>query len=125
MNVLKENRPHELPQKVFEVGDIVLLDGSAETGTESVKRAAGAAVGEKADFTYAKSVAEGLLRELRIDWQVESFEHPSFLENRAAEFLVDGEYVGFVGEIHPEVLVNFELEHPVVAFEIDLPRESH
>ncbi|MEM3088354.1 MAG: hypothetical protein QXP20_04500, partial [Candidatus Bathyarchaeia archaeon] len=28
--------------------------------------------------------------------------------------------VGKLGEIHPEVLNNFELENPVVAFEINL-----
>ncbi len=94
MKVLKENRHHELPQKIFEVGDSILLDEGAETGAKSVRRAAGAVIGEDADFTYAKSAAEALLRELQVEWTVEPFEHPAFLEERAAEFLVDGDTAG-------------------------------
>ncbi|KXB06415.1 hypothetical protein AKJ53_00310 [candidate division MSBL1 archaeon SCGC-AAA382F02] len=121
MEALKENRRRELPQKIFEVDDVVLLDENAETGARNVRRATGAIIGEEADFTYGKSIAEALLRELKVDWSIKPFEHPSLLNERAAEFLVDDEHWGFVGEIHPEVILNFELEHPVVAFEVNLP----
>ncbi len=123
MNVLKENKRHELPQKVFEVGDVVLLDEEVETGGRNVRRAAAVAIGEELDFTYIRSIAESLLRELGIEWKIEPFEHPSFLEGRTAKFLVDEEIWGFVGEIHPEVILNFELEHPVAAFEVNLPEQ--
>jgi phenylalanyl-tRNA synthetase beta subunit len=39
----------------------------------------------------------------------------------ATNFLVNVE-LGVVGEIHPEVLNNFELENPTGAFEIDLQK---
>lgn len=122
MDVLRENRRHKLPQRVFEVGDVVLPDEDAETGAKDVRRAAAAVIGEEADFTRARSMAEALLRELQVEWTVEPFEHPSLLEERAAEFLVEGEHRGFVGEVHPEVILNFELEHPVAVLEVDLPR---
>jgi len=47
-------------------------------------------------------------------------DHPSFIDGRAAAVVVDGESVGVVGEIHPSVLVEHDLELPVAAFEFDL-----
>lgn len=120
MDALRSNRHHGLPQKIFEVDDVVLLDEDAETGARNARRAAATVVGEEAEFTYVRSVAEALLRELQVEWTVEPFEHPSFLNERTAEFLVNGESLGFVGEVHPNVILSFELEHPVAAFEVDL-----
>ncbi len=122
MDALRENRLHELPQRLFEVGDVVLLNEDAETGAENVRRAAAVAIGEGMDYTYARSIAEALLREFRLDWEVNSFEHPSLLDNRTAQIVIEDERRGFMGEVHPEVIANFELEHPVVAFELDLPQ---
>ncbi len=121
MEVLRENRHHELPQQIFEVGDVVTLDKESENGAKTVRRAAAAETGEKAEFTYSRSLAEALLRELDIEWKVKPFEHPSLINERAAEFLVEGKHIGFVGELHPEVILNFELSHPVAVFEVDLP----
>ncbi len=122
MEALRENRLHELPQKIFEVGDVVILDEDSETGARDVRRVAAAAIGEEMDYTYARSVVGAVLREFRLEWEIDSFTHPSFLEKRAAKIVADGERKGFVGEVHPEVITNFELEHPVVAFELDLPQ---
>ena len=120
MKVLRENKLHELPQKVFEVGDVVKLNDEVETGAENIKRASAVAVGEDFNYTYIRAVLESLMRELDMDWEIETFEHPSFLEGRTAKVMIDGERRGFLGEVHPEVITNFELEHPVVAFEFSL-----
>lgn len=121
MKVLRENKLHELPQKVFEVGDVIRLNEEAETGAENVKRASAVAIGDDLDYTYIRSVSESLMRELDMDWEIEPFDHPSFLKGRTAKIMVDGKKKGFFGEINPEVITNFELEHPVVAFELNLP----
>lgn len=120
LSVLRANRRNPLPQRVFEVGDVAVLDEGVETGARNVRRAAATVIGEGAGFTYIKAVAEALLRELGIAREVRPIEHPSFLEGRVAEFLSDGKSLGVVGEIHPEVILGFELEHPVAMFEFDL-----
>lgn len=122
LDVLRKNVHHEYPQRVFEVGDVILLDEDAETGGRNVRRAAAASAGEEEDFTFAKSAAEALLRELRVDWDIEPIDHPSILDGRAAEFRSNGERIGIVGEIYPEVILTFGIEHPVAAFELDLPQ---
>jgi len=120
LSVLRANRRNPLPQRVFEVSDVAVLDEGAETGARNVRRAAASVIGEGAGFTYIKAVAEALLRELGISHEVRPMEHPSFLEGRAAEFVSDGKSLGVAGEIHPEVIFGFELEHPVAMFEFDL-----
>ena len=120
LSVLRANRRNPLPQRVFEVSDVVVLDEGAETGARNVRRTAAMVIGDGVGFTYVKAVAETLLRELGIVHEVRPIEHPSFLEGRAAEFVSDGKSLGIVGEMHPEVILGFELEHPVAAFEFDL-----
>jgi len=122
LSVLRTNRRNPLPQRVFEVGDVVVLDEQVETSARGVRRAAAMVIGEEAGFTYIKAVAEALLRELGIVYEVRPIEHSSFLEGRAAEFVSEGKSLGIVGEIHPEVILGFELEHPVAAFELELKR---
>ena len=53
-------------------------------------------------------------------WKVRALDDSSFLEGRVAGINVKKKLIGIVGEIHPQVLNNFGLENPVVAFEIDL-----
>jgi phenylalanyl-tRNA synthetase beta chain len=47
-------------------------------------------------------------------------DHPSFIPGRVASVVVDGEAVGVVGELHPELVVEHDLELPVSAFEFRL-----
>ena len=75
-----------------------------------------------ADFFAAKGVLQGLLDTLRVPWEVraagerEPFLHPG----RAATIVVGGEEVGWLGEIHPLIAADWEIEETVAAFELDL-----
>jgi phenylalanyl-tRNA synthetase beta chain len=53
-------------------------------------------------------------------WEIKPIRHPSFLEGRVAAVYVKRKELGVLGEMHPEVLNNFELENPTSAFEIDV-----
>ena len=76
-----------------------------------------------ANFTEIKSIAEALLVNIGARrWEMKATRHPSFLQGRAATLSFTGTELGVVGEIHPEVLNNFELENPTGAFEIDLQK---
>jgi phenylalanyl-tRNA synthetase beta chain len=118
--VLKQNRHNPLPHKIFEIGDVVLLDEKSETGARNVRRAAAAVAGEGFGFTYVKAAAEALLRELGKKVELKPSQHPSFIDGRVAEFYSESKRIGIVGELHPEVITGFELEHPVTVLEIDL-----
>jgi len=117
---LRINKHKELPQKIFEIGDCVVIDENVETKSRVVKKIAGVIVDNETNFNEIKSYVEGLLRELKIEYELDNFEHPSFIKGRCAKIIKDGKIVGYFGEIHPEVITNFELEFPVVGFELEI-----
>ena len=123
MRNLADNRHQVFPQRMFEVSDVIILDDASETYTERRIHAAGVSSHPTANFTEIKSILEALLMNLGLkNWTVQEAKHPSFLQGRAATISFKGTELGVVGEIHPEVLNNFELENPTSAFEIDLQK---
>lgn len=126
MEFLEDNKHEELPQKIFEVGEVVYLDKNAETHTRSVRKLAALITHSAANFTEIKSVTASLICNLGLKMYINSLEHPSFIKGRCAELTVDKEtdnpmssVKGFFGELHPLVITNFNLEYPVVAFELE------
>jgi phenylalanyl-tRNA synthetase beta chain len=121
MQNLMDNRSESFPQRLYEVSDVIVVNIEAENRCERRLHVAAAVSYANANFTEVKSTVEALLANLGLRrWQVTAAEHPSYVEGRAAIISLRKKQVGVVGEIHPQVLNNFELENPVVAFEIDL-----
>ncbi len=110
---LKNNRNKPLPQKFFEIGDVV-VNGEQYTKT------AGVACHSEASFTEMKSMMEGLMKAMGIRYVIEPKKHNSFITGRCASLLIGEDEFGFFGEVHPQAISNFEFEHPCSAFEIDL-----
>jgi len=63
---------------------------------------------------------EAILKNLGYKMDVEERNDNAFIEGRCASVIVNGKEVGYFGEIKPAVIVNFGLEYPVIAFEINL-----
>ncbi len=120
MEFFENNSSEEYPQQVYEVGDAVALDGEAETGTKDIKRLAWALAKKDATFTDAKQVLDYLLRGLGLKYSIENVKHPSFIKGRVGRVVVEGKKVAYIGELSPEVIVNFCVKMPVVAFELNL-----
>ena len=76
------------------------------------------------DFFDGKGVVERLLAALRIEkvrWRAADPAAYAFAQpGCVAEVLAGGAVLGWVGELHPRSLANFDVEAPVVAFELDL-----
>jgi phenylalanyl-tRNA synthetase beta chain len=121
MQNLMDNRSESFPQRLFEVSDVVKVNMRVENRCERRLHSAGVVSYANANFTEIKSVVEALLANVDLKkWQINATEHPSFIEGRTASLNVGNRQVGVLGEIHPQVLNNFELENPVAAFEVDL-----
>ncbi len=113
MELLEYNRFRELPQRLFAVGETV-RECSAGLGMAAV------ACHGAADFSEAYAVADAVCRELGLAYSAVESDDPAFLEGRRGTLVVDGTAVGVFGEVHPEVLGAFGLDHPVAAIELDL-----
>ncbi len=109
---------HEsMPQRIFEVD----MAFSVKEGMPAESYRIGAvSIDPKSNFNEAKSYVEGFLDAIGIEHSISSYEHKSFIDGRCAEIRVNGKHIGFFGEIHPEVLKNFGIEEPGIAFEMDL-----
>jgi len=74
------------------------------------------------DFFLAKGVLASVLDALRLDWDVAEGAQPWLHPGRCARVLVEGEPLGWVGEVHPLVARAWDVEQPVAAFTVDLGR---
>jgi phenylalanyl-tRNA synthetase beta chain len=123
MKNLAISKHHVFPQQMFEVSDVIKFDDNSETYTDRVIHLAAVSSHPTANFTEIKSILESLLMNLGYkDWKVEETSNSSFICGRAAVISLGSNSLGIVGEIHPEVLNNFELENPIGAFELDLQK---
>ncbi len=113
LELLAHNKHHEMPQKVFEVGDVVV-------GLKNKLHLAACIVNSTTNFAEIRSYVQAVMRELGVNWEAKPTEDKAFIEGRGADIMVDGRKAGVFGEIHPQVLENFELTMPVVGFELDL-----
>ena len=122
MEFLEDNKHEDLPQKIFEIGDVLYLDDSKENKTVSSKKLAALICHSTANFTEIKSVMTSVLSNLGYTMEISDSENKTFIEGRVddVEGVSEKGYVkGFFGEISPEVITNFTLEYPVIGFEIE------
>ncbi|MEM5878936.1 MAG: phenylalanine--tRNA ligase subunit beta [Candidatus Aenigmatarchaeota archaeon] len=120
MEFFANNQHVEYPQKIFEVGDVVLIDEKQETRTRDVRKLVVAIADSRVSYDDIVAVLDAFMSLVGAKYKLRESKHPSFIEGRTAEILVKGKAIGIIGEIHPSVLENWKLEMPIAAFEIDL-----
>jgi phenylalanyl-tRNA synthetase beta chain len=119
---LRENRRRPMPQRMFEIDNVVGLNDSAITGASEERRMAFVEAGRESGYAAARSVMDALLRELGWTGEYMAINDPTFVEGRVAAFKLDGKPIAVLGEVHPEVLSNFGLTFPVALAELTLER---
>lgn len=72
------------------------------------------------DFFDVKGDLEGLFDVLGIEVSFTASEHPALHPGQTAELLRDGEHVGWLGTLHPQVQKNLELNGTILMFELFL-----
>ena len=114
LKICRANRHRSLPQRIFEIGYVVNEKAKNELHLSFLE------MDEKTNFSRCKSLFEAISRDAGIEMKIKRSEHPAFIEGRCAGILYKEKEIGFFGEIHPRTLVEFELEHPGIALEINL-----
>ncbi|RLF99697.1 MAG: phenylalanine--tRNA ligase subunit beta [Thaumarchaeota archaeon] len=121
MKNLSYNRRSLYPQRIFEIGDVI--HPAEDVSEKAIRRLKLGAVSSHKDSSYSeiKSVMEEILRNLMIDgYELKPYDLMPFIAGRAAEIFWMGRSLGFMGEIHPEILTKWGLTMPTAALEIDL-----
>ncbi|MBT3416688.1 phenylalanine--tRNA ligase subunit beta [Candidatus Woesearchaeota archaeon] len=112
LDVLRGNKHYEYPQKIFEAGSVFLPEEKVRLGLLLTNTSA--------SYTEARQMMDSLFNSLGVEGKVKSVKHDSFIPGRVGRVIVKGKEIGYVGEIHPAVLKNFDLDNPVVGFELNL-----
>lgn len=125
MDFVSQNQHADYPQKLFEVGDIVMPNETKETRIEQIPSVCGIVTDVKVNLTDIMKDIGFLLRNLDLDGRFKfvAQENPTFISGRTAQIVVNDNVVGIFGEVSPAVLINFNIANPIVAFELHLPRD--
>ncbi len=134
LKTLQHNYSHrELNQQLFEVGAVFEADTLPLEHLPEEKMKLGMAVtgqipepnwvdpSREADFFTIKGALEALFDRLQVEDvlfipEPMPFSHPA----RCASIKVEGENLGYLGQVHPDVAGAWEIEQPVTVCEIDL-----
>jgi len=118
--LLERNTHNAYPQDVAEVGFVAERDDAENTNVAERRHVAGAVARRDASYEAAKGRLQAVCDDFGAELETPRTEHPSFIDGRTAAVVIDGDAVGVIGEVHPAVLVEHDLEVPVAAFEFHL-----
>ncbi|WP_071460327.1 phenylalanine--tRNA ligase subunit beta [Bacillus massilinigeriensis] len=134
LEVLKYNNARQNESvAVYETGTVFLGNGDSELPEEREHLAAAITgmweshpwQGEKkpVDFYVLKGILEGLFAKLGLEERMEfrAAEVEGLHPGRTADLLLDGESIGFVGQVHPVVQKDMDLKETFV-FELSLKK---
>jgi len=129
IKTVQHNQNRQQPRiRLFETGLRFVKDGDQ---IDQQPMLAGVVVGNQtpenwtngrraSDFFDVKGELESLFQVLGIEIQFRASQHPALHPGQTAELLRDGESVGWLGTLHPQVQKNLELNGTILMFELFL-----
>ena len=127
---IEGNKANQLPFKIFEISDVVLIDKENETGASNRRKLCFAYANTTSAMEVIQGMVDLLMKKIGLifndektdkRYTIKKSNNPIFFEDRQAEiFIQDNINVGIYGIIHPKVLKNFGIKNPVTLCEIDL-----
>ena len=95
-------------------------DGWRKQCAEWIKKFSAVITDNKVSYEEIASMLDAFMRNLGLKYALKAANHPVFISGRSADVIVNNKAVGFIGEIHPQVLNNWKLENPTIGFELDI-----
>lgn len=119
---LQSNKQYEYPQNIYETGKVIIPNEKAPEKTTEDMRLAVTICHPAASFTEAKEIFKAFMSNIGVEYELIPEDHPACVPERCGTIQVNSMDMGILGEIHPDVLVNWDLEVPVACFEVSLSR---
>ncbi|RXI39258.1 phenylalanine--tRNA ligase subunit beta [Clostridium tetani] len=107
--------------RLFEMGKVYIPSQDEKVLPEERNTLVIGMYGE-VDYLNLKGILENLVEELNIEkssYKRES-EHPTFHPGKTAKLYVNKEFAGLLGEIHPDVLDNYDIDEKCYIAELNL-----
>lgn len=118
LRIMTENKDHDYPQEIFEIGTTFTKDETSETGVKESEHLC--VVLSPANFTKAKQILEYITSQLDTTYSLSELNHPHLIEGRCAQVKINGTEAGFLGEVHPQTLRDWTIKMPISVLEISL-----
>ena len=113
LQIFSENQHNEYPQKLFEINTVI--NNSKEETHMAI-----AITHEKANYTELKQILDALFSSLKSDYSIEPGRINGFIEGRCGNIKLNDKIIGYMGEVHPEVLVGLNIGNPISILELNL-----
>ncbi|KAB5529639.1 hypothetical protein DKX38_019720 [Salix brachista] len=129
LKIIGHNKDHPKPIKIFEVGDVALLDESKDVGATNRRHLAALYCGTNSGFELIHSLMDRIMEVLgtpfvpigdNTGYYIQRSDAPEFLPGRQASIIYKGKHIGDFGIVHPQVLSNFVITDPCSFLEIDI-----
>jgi phenylalanyl-tRNA synthetase beta chain len=108
------------PHRIFELGEVVKRDPKTKQGSRDMRYLGALLSHPSANFSELHSFLDLLFYYLGKEYRLESIVHPSFIEGRVGRVLMGEKESGVIGELHPQILENWQITMPCAAFELEL-----
>ncbi|XP_051150004.1 phenylalanine--tRNA ligase beta subunit, cytoplasmic [Andrographis paniculata] len=129
LKTVGHNKDHPKPIKIFEVGDVVLLDEAKDVGASNRLHLAALYCGATSGFELIHGLVDRVMEMIgtpfvspgdKTGYYIQSSDDPEFLPGRQASIINKGKQIGTFGIVHPQVLENFDIPDPCSFVEMDV-----
>ncbi|KAL0314184.1 UNVERIFIED_CONTAM: Phenylalanine--tRNA ligase beta subunit, cytoplasmic [Sesamum angustifolium] len=129
LKTVGHNKDHPKPIKIFEVGDVVLLDESKDVGASNRRHLAALYCGATSGFELIHGLVDRIMEVTGTPfvsagdgsgYYIQSSDEPEFLPGRQASIIYKGKQIGTFGIVHPQVLDNFDIPDPCSFVEVNI-----
>ncbi|TQD79775.1 hypothetical protein C1H46_034638 [Malus baccata] len=129
LKTVNNNKDHPKPIKIFEVGDIVLLDEKTDVGARNHCQLAALYCGATSGLELIHGLVDRIMEAVgasfvplgdNTGYFIETSDDPEFLPGRQASIIYKGKRIGIFGILHPEVLTNFDIPDPCSYVELNV-----
>ncbi|EXB76381.1 putative phenylalanine--tRNA ligase beta subunit [Morus notabilis] len=129
LKTVGHNKDHPKPIKIFEVGDVAVLDETKDVGATNRRQLAALYCGATSGFELIHGLVDRIMEVIGAEF-VERDEHdgyfiepsnePEYLLGRQANIIYYKKRIGTFGIVHPEVLNNFDIPDPCSFVELTI-----
>ena len=131
LKTIEANKASQLPFKIFEISDVVLIEDSNEVGAANKRRLCFAYSNTVSGFEVLQGMLDKLMKKVGLEFNntkdvkksytIKPSTNPIYFEDRQADVIIKGDInIGSFGVVHPKVLKNFGIKNPVSICELDL-----
>jgi phenylalanyl-tRNA synthetase beta chain len=115
--------------KLFEVGDVVIIDENADVGARNSRRLLALHSAQTSGLESIHGVLDRVMQVTgagsfeegkNAGYEIKERNEPTYFPGRQATIIRDGKEIGVFGIIHPDVLKEFDIVNPVAVLELEL-----